>query len=86
MATLQARARIPSVIVRDIEWGGGVRAGPASASDNSMASDGYPARTLGLFGVDAQRLAQAEWRSLDRSNLLPIAHASQVEPLGLSVS
>src|SRR5229473_736255 len=31
---------------------------------------------MGLLGVDAQRLAQAEWRSLDRLNLLPIAQVS----------
>ena len=30
---------------------------------------------MGFPGVDARRLAQAEWRSLDRLNLLPIAHA-----------
>src|ERR1700694_925609 len=37
---------------------------------------------IGLPCVDAERLAPAEWRSPDRSNLLPIAHASP-EPLGL---
>src|SRR5258706_11547797 len=31
---------------------------------------------MGLLGVDARRLALAEWRSPDRLNLLPIAHAS----------
>src|SRR6476646_539313 len=31
---------------------------------------------MGFPGVDARRLAQAEWRSLDRLNLLPISQAS----------